>query len=494
MRNLKSEAGPDMQSHVPASPQGVRPVGAAKAQIVKGQWPRDTDAAWQTAVDAVDSAGTYLAKVTRWLAGRQAFGASLLAHPVPRQRLAAAAVALYAAQAALREGQAEVAIAAAAECADICQLVHAAAGMLAPEPNIVRRALDVLPVVSHEPPLLAEFRPDLARRIDEVLRTCPDSSARAVAKAIDMVIPSTDSALEDDLLVAEALARNLPPGLAARVLTHRQVVSTYSARSDLGSAVSETSIETDVLLAIAVTEPQGGSDLSAMATRLVPCGQGHELSGVKTFVAGGADCDRVLVAAKLADEVTLVWVDPRRPEVSVTPLDARAWRGVGFAELEFNRYAIDPRDVHQAPGYAALSNGLTRERLVLAALQFGYAQRWLPDTPEPLRAGFSARLSAARLLIVSALTQAEKHGLLPAASSMAKLACCEAAADIATARARAPRDDRNGKNRDRRSIDSDLDDEASARACLFAAGTIEINREIVAAAILPTYLSMGEKE
>ena len=54
----------------------------------------------------------------------------------------------------------------------------------------------------------------------------------------------------------------------------------------------------ECILAIAMTEPNTGSDLAAIRTTAIADGDHWILSGTKTFITNGQICDAVLVAAK----------------------------------------------------------------------------------------------------------------------------------------------------------------------------------------------------
>lgn len=58
----------------------------------------------------------------------------------------------------------------------------------------------------------------------------------------------------------------------------------------------------EVVTAIAMTEPSGGSDLAALRTRAVRDGSDWVLNGSKTFITNGASADLVLVAARTAPD------------------------------------------------------------------------------------------------------------------------------------------------------------------------------------------------
>jgi hypothetical protein len=121
-----------------------------------------------------------------------------------------------------------------------------------------------------------------------------------------------------------------------------------------------------------------------------------------------------------------------------------------------------------------LLTGLVRERMILAAQQLGYARRWITDVPAHARAEFAWRLPAAQILLERAVAGADTTGPSIVDSSMAKVACCAVAADVAVARTAALATT-HGPPR----ADELLDDQASARACTFAGGTADLNLALV---------------
>jgi hypothetical protein len=420
---------------------------------------------------AVDTAGDYLTRVTYWLAGRTAHGARLAANAVLRQRLARAAIAHRAARMSLVRGLFGAAVSSAVTCVRSCEAVHAGAGVFDPAPDAVHEAYLARRWDAADPGPLSRMNADLAERVAFALLQNTSGAARDLAAVVAEVCPPISTTLLDDLVVAEVMARLLPSGVAARVMTHRQVVRSYltgTGAAPVASRVLADVAERQALTAVAVTEPHAGSDLSALRTRLDRDGGQQLLTGRKTYVTGGADADWVLVAARREARTVLVWVDPRGPGVDRRPLSTRAWRGVGFAELLLTSHPVSEEDVHCGRGTEDLLTGLVRERMILAAQQVGYARRWLTDLPAATRPGLTRSLAAAQVLLEEALAAAE-----PAMvdSSMAKIACCEVAAGIAVARAEALAGDV--------AMEELLDDQASAGACRFAGGTTDVNLAIV---------------
>ncbi|MDQ6688062.1 MAG: acyl-CoA dehydrogenase family protein, partial [Actinomycetota bacterium] len=58
----------------------------------------------------------------------------------------------------------------------------------------------------------------------------------------------------------------------------------------------------EILTAIAMTEPGGGSDLAALKTTAVRDGNDYVLNGSKTFITNGYSADLVVVAARTSPE------------------------------------------------------------------------------------------------------------------------------------------------------------------------------------------------
>jgi alkylation response protein AidB-like acyl-CoA dehydrogenase len=436
---------------------------------------------------AVTIAREYLVEVLGWLGGRRTYGAPLADSPVLRQRLAAALVELRAAEAIVRlpassghDGAA--AVDAALRCLRLCETVHAGAGVFDSRADAVRRMhAERGPGLATGAGGLAGLQPDLAGQI-RALRSPQHRSVnptadqlRRLVGAVDQLCPAVTSTLTEDLVIADALAETLPTGAAARIITHRQVVRSYL--SDPGCAsLWESMSSGGRLAAIAVTEPHTGSDLSGLRTVLRPGGDGAVLEGTKTYIAGGADCDIVVVAAISDAGPVLAWAEPAHGGVERRPLPARAWQGVGFASMTF----------HGAPGFplpaagsVLLLDGLVRERAVLAAMQLAYASRWLPDLDPALGSSLALRVTAAQALLLTTLANSSGDRPPMVESSAAKLACCAVAAEVAEARVYS-----RTTGSDRPPVSELLADDASARACTIAGGTADVNLAVVEGSLL----------
>lgn len=68
----------------------------------------------------------------------------------------------------------------------------------------------------------------------------------------------------------------------------------------------------DIITAIGMTEPNAGSDLAAIRTTAVESGNEIVITGQKTLISNGINCDLIILAARDPDEKT-----PTAPLISI---------------------------------------------------------------------------------------------------------------------------------------------------------------------------------
>ncbi|MFI5932144.1 acyl-CoA dehydrogenase family protein [Actinoplanes sp. NPDC051494] len=126
--------------------------------------------------------------------------------------------------------------------------------------------------------------------------------------------------------------------------------------------------------AIAMTEPDGGSDLQAMRTRAVKDGERYVVHGTKTFISNGGLADVVLVAAKTDPEQRAAGISLLICDVTGDPagfhrgrlLSKLGLRGNDTAELSFADYrGGELLGGVEGRGFAQLMHKLPQERLVI---------------------------------------------------------------------------------------------------------------------------------
>jgi alkylation response protein AidB-like acyl-CoA dehydrogenase len=136
------------------------------------------------------------------------------------------------------------------------------------------------------------------------------------------------------------------------------------------------------ILAIAMTEPDAGSDLAGMRASAVERGDHWVLNGSKTFISNGINADIVIVAAKTDPEnnphhMTLFIVERGMPGFERgRNLKKMGMKGQDTAELFFNDVSIPKANVLGEPGkgFIYLMQGLAEERLLGAVGYLSSAQ------------------------------------------------------------------------------------------------------------------------
>ncbi|MBX3551145.1 MAG: acyl-CoA dehydrogenase family protein [Pseudolabrys sp.] len=146
----------------------------------------------------------------------------------------------------------------------------------------------------------------------------------------------------------------------------------------------------EMISAIGLTEPGGGSDLKELRTRAVRDGDHYVINGAKTFITNGHIADHVLLATKTAPElgakgITLFWLDLNSPGVR----RGRNLKKIGnkaqdTAELFFEDVRVPAANIvgGENEGWKVLMHGLVRERLVVAVRSVVIAEAAVDQTVE----------------------------------------------------------------------------------------------------------------
>jgi len=162
----------------------------------------------------------------------------------------------------------------------------------------------------------------------------------------------------------------------------------------------------ELLTAIAVTEPGGGSDVAAIRTRAVRDGRHYVINGAKMFITNGAAADLYFVAARVdgGDDrqrhrgISMFLVERNTPGFTVSrTLDKMGMRASDTAELAFQdlRVPADHLLGREGVGFYEVMRVFQRERLVAGLHAIGMADRALDDTMAYVRErrAFGAPLS-----------------------------------------------------------------------------------------------------
>src|SRR5947208_12512944 len=104
-----------------------------------------------------------------------------------------------------------------------------------------------------------------------------------------------------DAVITEELTRCGSGGVAAALGAHKDLGPYYVYRFGTDEQRRRwlvPAINGEKIGALAVTEPNAGSDVAGITTKAVPDGDGWILTGQKTFITNGTIADFIVVAAK----------------------------------------------------------------------------------------------------------------------------------------------------------------------------------------------------
>ncbi|MFL5116238.1 MAG: acyl-CoA dehydrogenase family protein [Microvirga sp.] len=188
------------------------------------------------------------------------------------------------------------------------------------------------------------------------------------------------------VVLAEELGRSGYGGVAITVLVHTDMASVHVFNG--GSEGQRARwmpgiIAGEVITAVAVTEPDAGSDVKGIRTTARRRPDGYVLNGTKLFITNGVHADLYCVAAKTGGErapsrgLTMFLVEKGTPGLSVgRTLDKHGWRSSDTAELHFDECRIPAENVlgEEGRGFYAIMRNFQNERLAIAAMALGEAQ------------------------------------------------------------------------------------------------------------------------
>ncbi len=182
-------------------------------------------------------------------------------------------------------------------------------------------------------------------------------------------------------VLCEELARG-SMGFAAIVGMHGSA-ATYAVHTWGSEALRQRylvpALKGDMVAAFAITEPDAGSDASAIRTRAQKVEGGYRLTGNKVFISNGCNADFITVAAstdpqKRLKGVALFLVDTKTPGFTVARrLDKLTTHCSDAAELVFDEVFVpdECRLGSEEGGFLNAFKSLTVDRIFTAALAIG---------------------------------------------------------------------------------------------------------------------------
>jgi isovaleryl-CoA dehydrogenase len=206
--------------------------------------------------------------------------------------------------------------------------------------------------------------------------------------------------------------------------------------------------------AIAMSEPEAGSDVGNLSCRAERMNGGYVINGQKTWITGAHAADHILLVCRTNrtgnkhEGLSMLSVPADADGVEIRGIETMGGREVNDIYFTDCHVAADRLVGVQDQGWMQLMAGLNHERLIIAAQALGMAQRAFDDVLDYVKqrkqfgkpigsfqalrhrlSDLATELEATRLLVydVAARVDADPGALFPREASMAKLMATELA-------------------------------------------------------------------
>jgi acyl-CoA dehydrogenase len=153
----------------------------------------------------------------------------------------------------------------------------------------------------------------------------------------------------------------------------------------------------EMIAALAITEPGGGSDVSALRTSARLDGDHYVIDGEKTFITSGMRADFITVAARTSEgrasgdgldtlpgdlpgrgahRISLLLVPGDAKGLTRSPLQKMGWWCSDTAQLHFDGVRVPARNLIGEPGegFKIIMTNFNAERLAMSVGALGFAQ------------------------------------------------------------------------------------------------------------------------
>jgi acyl-CoA dehydrogenase len=260
------------------------------------------------------------------------------------------------------------------------------------------------------------------------------------------------SFVDECLFLEETSRAQLPIDAYSTGLTTVQTYLRFGSERQKRAAVG--TVVAGGVEAVALSEPEAGSDLAAARLRACGDGGGWVLDGQKTWTTAAHLAEHLLVLARTGsggtkhEGLTLLMVPAASEGLDIRPIDTMDSHTVNDLFFTGVRVPADAVVGEVGKGWEQLRRGLSVERLIIAAMSVGRAQRALDDvitftrqreqfgrpvaTFQAVRhriADLATEIAFCRSFVydVAARVDAGQPGGLAVEGSMAKLKCTQVA-------------------------------------------------------------------
>jgi alkylation response protein AidB-like acyl-CoA dehydrogenase len=188
----------------------------------------------------------------------------------------------------------------------------------------------------------------------------------------------------DMVLLLDELAHGLAPvggiGTTFIVAGAYQRFGTDEQKERILGAIARGAVE-----AIAMSEPEAGSDVGALSCRAERRNGSYVVNGQKTWISNARDAAHILLVCRTSREgtkhegLTMLEVPQGAAGMEINPIDTMGGREVN--DVFFTDCEVDAGGLigEEGRGWTQLMAGLNHERLIIAAQALGLARRSFDD-------------------------------------------------------------------------------------------------------------------
>jgi len=241
--------------------------------------------------------------------------------------------------------------------------------------------------------------------------------------------------LDTVVMTEELIQAGGSSGLIAGLLTHGIAIPHIVAAGDADHVERfvRPALAGEKIGSLAVTEPDGGSDVASLRTKAVRDGDHYIVNGSKMFITSGTRADFVTTAVRTGEAgypgVSLLVIERGTPGFTAShKLEKMGWHCSDTAELSFSDARVPAANLvgPENGGFPQLMQQFQVERLSLAVQAYATAQRCLDLTVDYVR----SRVTFDRPLITR---QVVRHKLVEMAqrTALARTYTREVAAKVA---------------------------------------------------------------
>ena len=190
-----------------------------------------------------------------------------------------------------------------------------------------------------------------------------------------------------NLTQSEELARPGAGGLGASLMTHGIGLPPILAlgSEEMKRRIAPAVLGGDKIIALAITEPSGGSDVASLKTRAERVGNKYVVNGSKMFITSCMRADYVTVAVRTGvagmSGISLMLIEADMPGFTRTPLEKMGWHCSDTAALYFDNVEVPPENLigPENAGFMGIMQNFNGERLGMAHGCCAYARVCLEE-------------------------------------------------------------------------------------------------------------------